>query len=126
MHPTKRAAGFTLIETLVALAVIGIALAAAVRASHGGIEMAAEMKQRTCAQWVASNVLAQLQASREFPDLGAKEGEAKQGTLDLRWRMEVSISPNYSFRRAEIKVFLPAEPDHVLFRQVSYVSRVKD
>lgn len=123
-HPTL--AGFTLIETLVALAVIGIALAAALKATHSSIDMAGEMKTRTAAAWVASNIVNQMQAIREFPELGAKEGDAKQGMMDFHWRQEVSISPNFSFRRVEVKVFLPEDPEHILAKQVSYVARVQE
>lgn len=122
----RRSKGFTLIETLVALMVISIALAAALKATHSGIDMAAQTKLRTSANWVASNITQQLLATREFPELGAKEGDAKQGKIDLHWRQEVSISPNFSFRRVEVKVFSPDDPAYILAKQVSYVARVQD
>lgn len=118
--------GFTLIETLIALLVISIALAAALKATQSGIDMAAEMKLRTTANWVASNVVQSLEAAHVFPELGAKEGSATQGQLKFLWRQEVSITPNFSFRRVEVKVFTEDNPDYVVAKQVSYVSRVDD
>ena len=115
--------GFTLLETLVALAIIGIAMAAAMRSTRFAIDTVDDLKTRTAAAWVAQNVSNQLLASRLFPEPGASSGKAIQGIEQFEWRQEVSGTPNYSFRRVEIKVFLPDDPDHVVARQVSYVAR---
>lgn len=115
--------GFTLLETVIALAVISIALAAAIRAASFGADNAYSLQQRTLAGWVASNVTNQILASRSFPEMGAIDGEAEQGEYRFVWRQETSATPNLSFRRVEIKVFA-ADDDEVLARQVSYVARV--
>lgn len=123
LHGIDRQAGFTLIETLVALAVIGIALAAGMRASVVSTDTVMEMKTRSAANWVAGNVIHQMLALKQFPDLGATEGKSSQGQMKFVWRQEVSITPNYSFRRVEVKVFLPETPNHAVARMVSYVAR---
>ena len=115
--------GFTLIETLVALAIVAIALVAALRATSANIDAVQQLKLRTQAAWVAANQINQLLVEQAFPDLGAQRGQAHQGQLDFIWSQEVTITPNYSFRRVEIKVFLLDAPDHALARQVSYVVR---
>jgi general secretion pathway protein I len=115
--------GFTLLETLVALAIIGIAMAAAMRSTRFAVDTVDQLKTRTAAGWVAQNVSNQLLAAGRFPEPGASSGRATQGAQQFDWRQEVSGTPNYSFRRVEIKVFLPADPDHVVSRQVSYVAR---
>ena len=43
-----------MLETLVALAIIGIAMAAAMRSTHFSIEVVSELKKRTAASWVAA------------------------------------------------------------------------
>src|SRR5256885_498304 len=50
--------GFTLIEILVALAIIAVALAAGLRALSQSIDSAGALKQRTLALWVAQNRIA--------------------------------------------------------------------
>ncbi len=122
MHRARNA-GFTLIETLIALAIVGIALAAAIRASAANADAVNELRTRTAAGWVANNVIQQLLAERRFPDFSSTEGKATQGQVEFIWRQEVSASPNYSFRRVEVKVFLPDAPDHAVAKLVSYVAR---
>ena len=119
----NRARGFTLLETLVALAIIGIAMAAAMRSTHFSIEIVSELKKRTAASWVAQNQLNQLRASGLFPEPGASSGEATQGDQTFAWRQEVSVTPNYSFRRVEIKVFPQDDAEHFIAQQVGYVAR---
>ena len=119
----KRNQGFTLIETLVALAIIAIALTAALRASIVNIDSTHTMKLRTQASWVAVNQINLLLAAQIFPPLGSSRGQFRQGSNDFIWRQEVTITPNYSFRRVEVKVALRHTPDHILARQVSYVAR---
>ena len=68
-------------------------------------------------------MIQQLLAERRFPDFSSTEGKATQGQVEFIWRQEVSASPNYSFRRVEVKVFLPDAPDHAVAKLVSYVAR---
>lgn len=115
--------GFTLLETLVALAIIGIAMAAAMRSTRFAIDTVAELRARTVAAWVAQNVSSELLAARVFPEVGTSGGRAVQGMQEFVWRQEVSLTPNYSFRRVEVQVFPAERPDHAVARQVSYVAR---
>ena len=115
--------GFTLLETLVALAIIGIAMAAAMRSTHFAVDTVADLRARTAAAWVAQNLVSELRATRLFPEMGATSGQARQGMQDFLWRQEVSATPNYSFLRVEIKVFLPDRPEYAVARQINYVAR---
>ena len=75
---------------------------------------------------VKGYVIQSLDAAHIFPELGTSDGESRQGNHLFRWRQEVSITPNFSFRRVEVKIFAEDQPDYVLARQVSYVSRIED
>ncbi len=114
--------GFTLLEVLVALAIIGIAMAAAMRSTHFAVDTVTDLKVRTTAGWVAQNLANELRATRIFPEMGATSGQAAQGTQEFLWRQEVGATPNYSFRRVEIKVFLPDQPERAVAKQVVYVA----
>jgi len=50
-------AGFTLVEVLIALAVVAIALVALVRAAGVQVQSFDALRERTLAVWVAANVV---------------------------------------------------------------------
>src|SRR5256886_2548166 len=61
MNRARRAAGFTLVEILVALAVLAIALTATARSLGGALDTTAALRDRTLARWVAEGRLASLE-----------------------------------------------------------------
>jgi general secretion pathway protein I len=101
----KRLRGFTLLEALVALAVLAIGLSAAMRGIGMATQSTAELRQRQLAEWVAENRLAEIRALHLFPNPGADEGEADQAGEKFRWHIDVKPTPNATFRRVEIRVF---------------------
>ena len=70
MRRPKSRQGFTLVEVLVALAIVSIALMAALRAAGQGTAAAGELRLRLLAGWVAENRLAEHRA-RAFPSRGS-------------------------------------------------------
>ena len=100
----RQARGFTLIEVLVAIAILAVSLAASVRAGGSAIRTAEDLRQRTLASWVAENRLAELRAHRIWPPIGEDSGELTMAGESLRWQQSVSATPNPTFRRIEINV----------------------
>lgn len=96
--------GFTLIEVLVALAIIAISLGTAMRATSAALAGSGEIKDRTMARWVGRNELARLQTAQSLPAPGALAGEAEQGSVGFLWNANVESTPNPNFRRVEIIV----------------------
>jgi general secretion pathway protein I len=116
-----RRAGFTLVEILVALAIIAVALAAGMRALHQSTDTATALKARTLALWVAQNQLAAAQIATPWPALGASSGESMQAGARFRWQAAVTATPNPAFRRIEIVVAEPQAPDYALARLAGFL-----
>ncbi|WP_432721022.1 type II secretion system minor pseudopilin GspI [Jeongeupia wiesaeckerbachi] len=115
--------GFTLVEVLVALAVLAIAMAAALRAVSASTDTAGELATRTLAGWVAQNRLAEITARGDFPDPGRREGQVDMAGRSFVWQEEDGISPNRSFRRVEIKVYAAGDTSHAFATLVGYLAR---
>lgn len=98
--------GFTLIEVLVALAIIAVALGASIRATGVLAQNNADLRLRVLAQVSAENRLAELKAARLFPPLGRNAFECSQGRAAFRCEEEVKSTPNPAFRRIEVRVYL--------------------
>ena len=100
-----------------------MALAAGMRAVAQSADSATLLKQRTLALWVAQNRLAAAQLASPWPAPGLSDGDAVQAGARFAWRETVSGTPNPAFRRIEIVVADPEQPDYALARLVGYVGR---
>jgi general secretion pathway protein I len=99
--------GFTLIEVLIALIILGVALLAAARAANIATSSAEESKLRTLATWVAQNRISLLTATRSFPPSGTATGSSTMGGIDFAWQQTASDTPNAAFRKIELRVLRP-------------------
>lgn len=103
-----------MLETLVALAILAIALGAVMRATGAGTNHAEAMRLRIVADWVAQNRLAQHAAQGDFLPPGIQNGEETQAGIRLMWKEDISVTPNPAFRRIEVSVYAPDDKEFVL------------
>lgn len=89
----SKISGFTLLEVLVALAVAGIGLAGVIKVAGGNAYNAQYLQQKTLAQWVAMNRMAELRMTRQFPSVGTQKGDAEMAGHKWYWRQETKAAP---------------------------------
>jgi len=97
--------GFTLIEVLVALAVVAISMSALISSSSTSASNAAYLQDKTLAHWVGMNKVAELQLDPGWPSIGVKKGDYEFANQDWRWEATVSGTDDESIRRLDLKVF---------------------
>lgn len=120
-----RGRAFTLIEVLVALAIVAVALAAGMRALAQSADSATSLKLRTLALWVAQNHLAQAQLADPWPSRGITSGDETQAGVRLAWRQTVTDTPNPAFRKIDIVVAEPDVADYALARLAGYLGNAR-
>jgi general secretion pathway protein I len=102
--------GFTLIEVLVALAIVSTTLIAGLQASAALIRNAQRQTDRVLAQLCAENALAQVRLSRQLPDVGDTTRPCEQAGRTMDLRLLVQPTPNPVFRRVEAQIFRDQTP----------------
>lgn len=102
----RRLPGFTLVEVLVALAVVAVALSAGLRAAGSVTDNAGRLADVSAAQWCADNQLVELRLGRRFPGTGDSEFTCEQIGRRFRGEMRVRPTPNPNFRRVDAAVSL--------------------
>jgi len=116
-----RQRGFTLLEVLVALVIVGTALGASLRAVGSLTANSDGLRGAMMATWSAENRMVQLRLTRQFPAVGKQTFECPQGDMKLMCQEEVIASPNPRFRRVEVSVYDQAAPDRRIIKLVQLV-----
>ena len=99
-----RQTGFTLLEVLVALAIVGTALGASLRAVGSLTQNSSDLRTSMMAAWSAENRLVQIRLERVWPSLGQRRFACPQAELPLICEESVFATPNPYFRRVEVSV----------------------
>jgi general secretion pathway protein I len=116
-----RQSGFTLLESLVALAILAIALAAVLRATSASTNHVDALRVRLLADWVAQNRLALHAGRGDWLPIGTGQGEETQAGIQFVWDEKISSTPNPAFRRIEVNVAISAAPQDSLRHLSGYL-----
>ena len=101
----KHCSGFTLIEVLVALAIIALSLGAIITSSGSQASQATYLKQKSIAHWVAMNEITQLQINKTFPDIGSTDGFSEMANNKWYWVRSVKKTEDENSRQVIFNVF---------------------
>ena len=121
----RRTKGFTLLEVMVALAVIALALAAATSAVSGNIRNASGLQQRTYAHWVAMNKLTEMQLVKQWPATKTTTGSSLMAKQEWYWSTKVTKTPDGFdlIRKVDISVRLNEDDESSLITLTGFIGK---
>ena len=96
--------GFTLIEVLIALAIVSISLGALISISTQDISRAERMQKSMIANWVAQNQITEHRLSNKKIKAGSTKGSILFAKYDWEWELSVSRTSMDNLYRMDVYV----------------------
>lgn len=123
---SRRLSGFTLVEVMVALAIVALSVPALLFTLDQHIDGTAHLRDKSMASLVAGNKLAEvrlLAASRRQLLQGSETGSADMAGREWFWWLESEQTQVPQFFRIEVRVGLrEGQPETALISRVAYLS----
>jgi len=104
MRYRARESGFTLIEVLVALAIVAIGMAAVLSSLTSSASTVLYMRDKTLAQWIALNHIAEQRLGMKMPQVGNTEGDLDYAGQKWHWRQETVATSVQGMIRMDVMV----------------------
>lgn len=124
MYHKPKNNGFTLIEVLVALSILGIALVSTVKVFGSSAKNMIHLKKHQIAYWVGSNYLIQQQIDRTWPELGKIYSKTKMANKEWFLTAEtLQSSADKNLREITVKVFNKRNDKDEVVTMTGYKSR---
>jgi general secretion pathway protein I len=101
--PPQRTTGFTLLEVMIALAILSIVAVAFLRAQAGSLRLVDEASQISLATLLAKEKMAELE-SIGFSEPKKNTGTGGKEFPSLRWEQVVSLTEVLNLRKAQVRV----------------------
>ncbi len=96
--------GFTLIEVLVAILVVALGIGALLTTLASSADTIGRLRDKSFAQWIALNQIAQLRISGTAPSVGTTTGDLDYANTHWRWQQQVTDQGVAGILRVEVRV----------------------
>lgn len=99
-----RARGFTLVEVLVALAIVTLAMSALLGTLNSAAGTAGYLQDKTLAEWIALNQVSKTRLQSQVPSKGNSDGEVDYAGRKWKWKQNVDDMPIPGILKIEVQV----------------------
>lgn len=96
--------GFTLVEVVVALAIVAIGMLAVFKTIGDTVNNVSTLRDRSFAAWIADNRITELRLSGQMPSVDETEGDLDYAGRRWHWVARVSQTPVDGLRRIDVSV----------------------
>lgn len=104
MKRHRAAGGFTLVEVLVALVLVGTAVAALLTALNSAAGSTQFLRDKAFAHWIATNRIIETRLATNPPADGVSVGEIEYAGQRWQWRQTVARAAFPGLRRIDVSV----------------------
>lgn len=122
MSSARSARGFTLLEVLIALAVLALGLMALIGTTGSAARDSAHLRDKTFATWVGMNELSMLRVQQAWPNDDSLNGDADMGGQKWHWKATMTKTADPDLLRVDIDVSLP-DSDQVITTVTGFMGR---
>ncbi|WP_353572532.1 type II secretion system minor pseudopilin GspI [Candidatus Albibeggiatoa sp. nov. BB20] len=113
--------GFTLLEVLVALAIVAIALSAIIRVTGLNARNALYLENKTFAHWIAMNIVTETRLQAELPSENQRKGKIDMAQREWFWELKVLDTMDKSLKRIEVTVKLNPDDEKHLINLIGFM-----
>ena len=110
----KGTPGFTLLEVMVALAIVALGMMAVHAQLNRYAIGATIIENKVLASWIASNRIAELSVAPQWPNLGQTQDEVDYAGRTWIWRTQISETLIENLRRVDVSVALADRPEQAI------------
>ncbi|VAX06771.1 hypothetical protein MNBD_GAMMA26-1242 [hydrothermal vent metagenome] len=116
------ARGFTLLEVLIAMVVIGIALLALASTGSKQVNQLQQLQQQTLAHWVAQNVITEFRLAGIHPP-GETSGVEKMGQQNWYWLLNAATASDPLLLRLDVQVYADSGHQQLVLAETGFSLR---
>jgi general secretion pathway protein I len=118
--PARRR-GFTLIEVLAALVIVGLGMLGVIQAVIQSVNSGTYLREKTLAHWIAMNLLTERRLQTAPPEIGTSSDQIEYAGQRWRWTVRVSETAVETMRRFDVSVGMADAPeDATLATQIGF------
>ena len=111
MKRNRKSAGFTLLEVMIALIIVGLTLLAMAGKMGRMLNAANTMRDYTFASWIAHNKITEMRLANVVPEVSSSSGELEYAGVDWAWSAVVSETGIDNLFRVDVTISYPgADP----------------
>ncbi|HEU5467789.1 MAG TPA: type II secretion system minor pseudopilin GspI [Steroidobacteraceae bacterium] len=108
----RNSRGFTLIEVVVALAILGVGMLAVFKTIGDTVHNVDALRDRSLAEWIADNRITEIRVSGEMPSVEETAGEVEFAGRRWHWLTKVSQTQVQGLRRIDVSVRRDDDPEN--------------
>ena len=122
MNSYYKQKAFTLLEVLVALAVLTLGLGTVIKVAGNQASQLAYLKDKSIALWVANNKANEIKL-QSWPNTGTSSGHEFMANQEWRWKVKVSNTVDKDLRRLDIEVNRANEDGEPVVKFISFAGK---